>query len=186
MINIKAEILYQIPIDTLLQHFGLTPQHGFIRCPFHQDDTASCRIYKNTNTFFCFGCKKGGNVIDFAMGMYNLGFMDTLRRLNDDFHLDVFATKRKRTMRERIDADKRARDYARTRSEKETKRKLVFIAYWYAFDVWRALCRCKEIFAPKTPDEDLHPMFVHALLFLDLAEFNLANAESEVIALETG
>jgi DNA primase catalytic core len=37
-----------------------------LRCPFHADDTASMKVYPNTNTFNCFGCGKNGDQIEFC------------------------------------------------------------------------------------------------------------------------
>lgn len=32
-------------------------------CPLHDEDTPSCRYYADTESFYCFGCQKGGDVI---------------------------------------------------------------------------------------------------------------------------
>jgi len=34
-----------------------------VKCPLHVEDTPSFRWYEETNTFFCFGCRVGGDVI---------------------------------------------------------------------------------------------------------------------------
>lgn len=34
-----------------------------VKCPLHDEATPSCRYYDETNTFYCFGCGKGGDII---------------------------------------------------------------------------------------------------------------------------
>lgn len=61
------QIKDRLNIERVLNHYGLIPdRNGMIKCPFHADDTASMKIYSNTNTFNCFGCAKNGDVIEFC------------------------------------------------------------------------------------------------------------------------
>jgi len=50
-----------------------------IRCPLHNDKTASFRIYTKTNSFYCFWCKKGGNAINFIAEINNLSIKDAFK-----------------------------------------------------------------------------------------------------------
>ena len=61
------EIKQRLSILTILKHYGLRPdRNNMLKCPFHADDTASMKIYPNTNTFNCFGCGKNGDAIEFC------------------------------------------------------------------------------------------------------------------------
>lgn len=40
-------------------------------CPLHDEDTPSFRYYEDTNSFYCFGCGKGGNVVHLFRLFYN-------------------------------------------------------------------------------------------------------------------
>ena len=60
------EIKTRLGLLTVLNHYGLKPDRGsHIKCPFHEDDKPSCRIYPETNTFHCFGCGATGDGIEF-------------------------------------------------------------------------------------------------------------------------
>lgn len=62
-----TEIKARLSIQTVLKHYGLQPdKNNMLKCPFHADDTASMKIYPNTNTFNCFGCGKNGDQIEFC------------------------------------------------------------------------------------------------------------------------
>ncbi len=50
-------------------------------CPFHNEKTPSFHIYPENNSFYCFGCNKGGGVYQFVMGVENLAFPDAVRWL---------------------------------------------------------------------------------------------------------
>jgi hypothetical protein len=59
MIDLE-ELKQSVSIIDVATHYGHTKhmRNGAnIRCPFHDDRTASLHLYKNTNTFKCFGCQ---------------------------------------------------------------------------------------------------------------------------------
>ena len=60
------EIKQRLSILQVLSHYNLKPDRSnHIKCPFHEDDKPSCRIYHETNTFHCFGCNATGDQIEF-------------------------------------------------------------------------------------------------------------------------
>lgn len=62
----QKELMKKLPIIKIAKEIGLkVDSKGKSLCPFHNDTDPSLKFYKNTNSFFCFGCKKGGNVIKF-------------------------------------------------------------------------------------------------------------------------
>lgn len=62
------DIKTRLGLLTVLNHYGLKPDRSnHIKCPFHEDDKPSCRIYIDTNTFHCFGCGATGDQIEFIV-----------------------------------------------------------------------------------------------------------------------
>lgn len=54
-------------------------------CPFHDDDTPSLVFYEETNSFYCFGCTKGGDVIRFVELLHRCSFKEAVARLTENF-----------------------------------------------------------------------------------------------------
>lgn len=50
-------------------------------CPFHSEKTASCHIYGDTQSFYCFGCGAGGDVITFIRLIERLDYLESVRFL---------------------------------------------------------------------------------------------------------
>ena len=50
-------------------------------CPFHGEKTASFHVDADKKFYHCFGCHKGGNVVNFIMEMEKLSYPDTLEAL---------------------------------------------------------------------------------------------------------
>lgn len=58
-------------------------------CPFHGEKTASFTVYPDTQSYYCFGCGNGGDVITFIKNIENLDYLDAVRFLADRVGLDV-------------------------------------------------------------------------------------------------
>ena len=63
-------------------------------CPFHNEKTASFSVDSVAQLYYCFGCHKGGTVINFVMEMERMEFMDAVRLLADRAHMEVPARTR--------------------------------------------------------------------------------------------
>jgi len=50
-------------------------------CPFHNEKTASFTINPDLKTYYCFGCHKGGTMINFVMEMDKLSFPEAVELL---------------------------------------------------------------------------------------------------------
>ena len=58
-------------------------------CPFHGEKTASFTVYPDTQSYYCFGCGNGGDVITFIKNIENLDYLDAVRFLSDRVGLEV-------------------------------------------------------------------------------------------------
>ena len=50
-------------------------------CPFHNEKTPSFSVHEGKQIFKCFGCGKGGNVVQFIMLAENLTYPEALEHL---------------------------------------------------------------------------------------------------------
>lgn len=58
-------------------------------CPFHGEKTASFSVDSETQSFYCFGCHKGGSVITFVMEIERMEFLDAVNLLAERARLPL-------------------------------------------------------------------------------------------------
>lgn len=82
----------RVTIENVLSLYGISPNyHDMCRCPIHQDDTPSFKIYDN-NHFYCFGCRAYGDVIELYKKIERLSNKEAINKLIQIFHLDIYDT----------------------------------------------------------------------------------------------
>ncbi len=71
-------------MDVVSSYVKLTKRSGanqFGLCPFHSEKTPSFSVSADKQIYHCFGCGKGGGVINFIMEIENLSYPDAVRFL---------------------------------------------------------------------------------------------------------
>ena len=58
-------------------------------CPFHNEKTPSFTVSAPKGIYKCFGCSKGGNVVNFVMEHENLSYIDALKYLAKKYHIEI-------------------------------------------------------------------------------------------------
>lgn len=82
-------------------------------CPLHSEDTPSFVAYPKTNSFYCFGCCIGGDVISLVGQLFGLAPLDAVRKLDGDFHLGLLTkplTQEQKNMLKQRERERRITD----------------------------------------------------------------------------
>ena len=83
-------------------------------CPFHNEKTPSFSVDTEAQMYYCFGCHKGGTVINFVMDMERMEFMDAVKLLAERAHMEL-PERSYRPGEARITQDERDRMYEANR-----------------------------------------------------------------------
>lgn len=78
------ELKQNNPIDSVMSSYVSLIRRGrscVCLCPFHSEKSPSCTLYLENNSFYCFGCGAGGDVITFVMKIENLGYVEAIKFL---------------------------------------------------------------------------------------------------------
>ncbi len=78
------ELTARNPIEDVVGQYVSLRRSGsnlFGLCPFHGEKTASFSVAPDKGIYYCFGCHKGGSVINFQMEIEGLSYPDAVRAL---------------------------------------------------------------------------------------------------------
>lgn len=78
-------------LDVVGSYVSLQPKGGSYWgcCPFHNEKTPSFHVLQDKQYYHCFGCKKGGGVVNFIMDIENLSYPDAVRFLAKRANMSV-------------------------------------------------------------------------------------------------
>ena len=115
--DVSDRIKQLVSINDVLNHYGYqADRKGYMSCPFHNEKTASLKIYSESNSFHCFGCGANGDVIKFVMLLYSIDFMQAVKQINSEFCLNLFEkpklsqARKSKTLLESITKKKQAKE----------------------------------------------------------------------------
>ena len=86
------ELIARNPIEDVVGHYVNLKRSGsnmFGLCPFHGEKTASFSVAPDKGIYYCFGCHKGGGVINFQMEIEGLSYPDAVRALAERVGMQV-------------------------------------------------------------------------------------------------
>lgn len=87
----RDRIIGALSIGEVVQHYtGLSFRRNRCACPIHNGKNYNFTIYPKTNSFFCFTCGCGGDLIKFVAEYFNLGYSEAMVKLDNDYHLGVY------------------------------------------------------------------------------------------------
>lgn len=105
----SEEIKAAYSMKDVLARYGIHPNRsGFINCPFHNEKTASMKIYQDS--YYCFGCGAHGDIFDFVSEMEDITFRESFFELGGTYE------QKKETFGERM-----ARYHAKKEREMQAK-----------------------------------------------------------------
>ena len=166
-------------------------RQGYALCPFHREKTASLLIYPNGRGWYCFGCGEGGDVIKLVQKLFDLSFLDAIRKLDEDFHLGLEIGRPRTPLQHAAESQSALRKLQHKQLIDEAISK-ASADYEEALSRWTALDTIRRFLAPAAPEIlddaalaelDFDPFWAAALMLLPEAEYELEEAEARLYSL---
>ena len=162
-LGIYPQIKEQVSTREAAEHYGYkVSRNGMMCCPFHDDRRPSMKVDQN---FICFGCQEKGDVIDFAAKLFDLPAYEAAGKLIADMGLTVAAENSPNVKPGIRKAAKRKRTEQQQFDQAVDRVYSVYCDYFHLLNEWA------EAYAPRSPTEDLHPLFVEAMHQRDYVEY---------------
>ena len=179
--NLSNEIKKNVSCIDACARYGIeVNRHGFARCPFHSEKTASFKAYPGPRGFHCFGCGASGSVIDLVMKLFDESVGDACKRLNDDFRLGLIKEGNV-SRNERIARNREAWEVRRQQEEVKRQHEVLISEFNAAIANLRLAQMLLTATEPTDPDADFDDYFAIAVRETELARYR-ADCALEALA----
>ena len=159
--NVFEAVKQSVTTRQAAEHFGIrVGRNGMCVCPFHADKNPSMKVDRR---FHCFGCQADGDVIDFVSRLEAVSPKEAALMLAQAFSVPY------------EDKEPHHRNQRKPRQEtpEQQFRRMERYCFRVLCDYRNLLRRWKLDYAPNTPDEDFHPLFVESLQKQDYVDYLL-------------
>ena len=99
--SVIEEIKYKSDLESVISSYVSLKRRGknlIGLCPFHGEKTPSFTVYPENGSFYCFGCKVGGDVFSFIKLIENLDYIDAVKLLAERCGVTVTETEKDDTL----------------------------------------------------------------------------------------
>ena len=90
--NFIQELKMRLDVESVISPYVKLRRNGRTLkglCPFHNEKTPSFTVYPDTQSYYCFGCGAGGDIISFTRSINNLDYMEAVKLLAQQAGMDL-------------------------------------------------------------------------------------------------
>ena len=153
--SIFLQIKSSLNLIDVAKFYGIeVNRSGFTSCLFHNERTPSLKLYDDH--FHCFGCGKSGDLIALIAQRLNVSQFESAKIIMNDFHLSHEEFKLSAKPQIQLSYSEWERQTIRLLNE--------YLHYLRYF---------QQVFAPSSPDAEIHDLFVESIHNTSRVEYYL-------------
>ena len=152
-IDYAAVVKSKVSVPSVVEMYlpEVKPVHNRIPCPIHNGTDRNLLLHPDH--FYCFVCNEGGDAIRLVRHIFGCDFMTALKRLNEDFALDL-PLGTKPTDSEKLKLKQQYEERQKQKRAEEEQAERHYQHYLDLLELYNTVCRICEESAPQLPWDD--------------------------------
>ena len=161
-IDYAAVVKSKVSVPSVVEMYlpEIKPLHNRIPCPIHNGTDRNLLLHPDH--FYCFVCNEGGDAIRLVRHIFGCDFMTALKRLNEDFALNL-PLGTKPTDSERTELKRSYAERLKKKQEEQDKAERHYQHYLDLLELYNTVCRICEESAPQLPWDEWSPDWCTAM-----------------------